>query len=489
MKRNWGRASVWCCVGLLASSSCGGRDSTLSPVDHHSEGHQLLRSEKWVETVRNSSFSDLIMLTRPLSSADDIGTITAALWEKYVEKASLHSERVSEHQSRALRFGDKVMKFSLDKIGNKPPNGYPLYIALHGGGGTASYVNDSQWDHMKVYYKSSVDVGVYIAPRGVTDTWNLHFVDESYPLYDHLIENAIAFEDVNPNQAYVLGFSAGGDGVYQIAPRMADRWGAANMSAGHNNGVTFDNLYNTPFVLQVGEKDSAYDRNRAAAQNCIALNALRAQHGNYVHDCFIHAGGSHNSWRDNQPDGSPQSIIKDPQLWLEQGDQTVVTANTNAVHWMKNHARSPYPPSIIWDTQIAAPRSTGYGAFYLDGQTDAQTRMSRQRDLFYWLDVGPNGSAQPKAKIIAGFNKDLNRVEITKAGGTRKLRILVHPAMLDLKRPIQVAVEGADLGDTLVVPDLAVMARTLLERGDPTFVFVGEITVGLDATGRWSMMQ
>jgi poly(3-hydroxybutyrate) depolymerase len=39
-------------------------------------------------------------------------------------------------------------------------------------------------------------------------------------MYDRLIENMIIFEDIDPNRVYFLGYSCGGDGVYQIAPRI-----------------------------------------------------------------------------------------------------------------------------------------------------------------------------------------------------------------------------------------------------------------------------
>ena len=45
-------------------------------------------------------------------------------------------------------------------------------------------MNDQQWTQMQAYYKHSVQSGVYIAPRGVRDTWNTHFNDESYACYD-----------------------------------------------------------------------------------------------------------------------------------------------------------------------------------------------------------------------------------------------------------------------------------------------------------------
>ena len=92
--------------------------------------------------------------------------------------------------------------------------------------------------------------GFYVIPRGVTDTWNLHFVDESYALYDRLIENFIAFEErVDSNKVFFYGVSAGGDGIYQISVRMPDRIAGANMSAGHHNGVSPTNLRHVPFFL------------------------------------------------------------------------------------------------------------------------------------------------------------------------------------------------------------------------------------------------
>ncbi len=48
-------------------------------------------------------------------------------------------------------------------------------------------------------------------------------------MFDRLIEDMIVFEDVDPNRVYLTGYSAGGDGTYQLAPRMADRFAAAAM--------------------------------------------------------------------------------------------------------------------------------------------------------------------------------------------------------------------------------------------------------------------
>jgi predicted esterase len=66
---------------------------------------------------------------------------------------------------------------------------------------------------------------------------------------------------INPNKVFLTGFSAGGDGVYHMGPRMADLLAGAAMMAGHPNNVEMYNVRNITFAIHVGENDSAYNRN------------------------------------------------------------------------------------------------------------------------------------------------------------------------------------------------------------------------------------
>jgi predicted peptidase len=63
---------------------------------------------------------------------------------------------------------------------------------------------------------------------------------------------------------YILGYSAGGDGIYYLGPRLADYLAAASMMAGHPNNASPLNLRNIGFSIYMGENDSAYDRNIVA---------------------------------------------------------------------------------------------------------------------------------------------------------------------------------------------------------------------------------
>ena len=206
--------------------------------------------------------------------ASEVDSKIKLLWSQHCMEQQQDPIRQRERKKKVVEKDGFKMRYSLSQKGVEPSEGYPLFIALHGGGGVPSVVNDQQWGHMKHYYLDSIDTGIYVAVRGISNNWNLHFESLSYPLYDRIIDNLILWEKVNPNQVYFLGFSAGGDGVYQIAPRMADRLAGANMSAGHPNGTSPTNLYTVPFVIQMGEKDSAYNRNKVAAQYSLQLQTF-----------------------------------------------------------------------------------------------------------------------------------------------------------------------------------------------------------------------
>ena len=147
-------------------------------------------------------------------------------------------------------------------FGSDPKTGRSLWISLHGGGSAPASVNDQQWRNQLQLYQPKE--GYYVAPRAPTDSWNMWFKPHITPLFDRLIENFVVKHRVNPDKVYVLGYSAGGDGVYQIGPRMADRWAAASMMAGHPNDAKPDNLRNIGFGLFMGGNDSSYNRNGMA---------------------------------------------------------------------------------------------------------------------------------------------------------------------------------------------------------------------------------
>jgi hypothetical protein len=293
---------------------------------------------------------------------------------------------------------------------------------MHGGGGAPKQVNDGQWENQKRLYE--LKEGVYAVPRAPTDTWNLWHQDHIDRLFDRLIEDMIVFENVDPNRVYILGFSAGGDGVYQLAPRFADRLAAAAMMAGHPNESSPLGLRNLPFTIHVGGDDAAYNRNKVAAEWGEKLAELnQADPEGYVHLVKIYEGKAH---------------------WLDREDAM-------AIPWMARYERKTLPQRVVW-------------------QQDDVTHTR-----FYWLAVEPDAF---RGRALVTATRDGQTIDV-KATDVDRLIVRVSDEMLDMDKPVTITSEGKPLFNGTVARTIAVLARTLAERGDPKSIFSGEVGVVL----------
>jgi hypothetical protein len=345
------------------------------------------------------------------------------LWKAHV--AIIRKDRADEVKERLLKDGKLEMPFFFKTFGEKPEGGRSLWISLHGGGGAPKEVNDRQYENQKKLY--SVEEGVYLAPRAPTNTWNLWHEAHIDRLFGRLIEDLIVLEGVNPDRVYVLGYSAGGDGVYQLGPRMADYWAGAAMMAGHPNGVSMLSLRNVPFALQVGGNDAAYNRNKVAKEYGEQLDKLEKDDPKgYRHLVKIHEGKGH---------------------WMDLEDKA-------ALPWMAKVSRNPVPDRVVW-------KQTGTA-----------------HDRSYWLAVPPD---QAKADSLVVARRDGQKIEITAAEKVAGLLIRLDDRMADLDKPITVTHAGKELFAGTPARTVGVMVKTLVGRGDPKLMFDAEVRVALPA--------
>lgn len=353
----------------------------------------------------------------PLTRAD-ASTLRKALWEDHA--ASVKATRADEAKAKVLTHGNLKMKYETVSFG--PKNGArPLFISMHGGGGAPADVNESQWvNQVKLAKAYKPSAGIYVAPRAPTNNWNLWHEGHIDALFDRLIQDMIVFENADPNKVYIMGYSAGGDGVYQLAPRMADRLAAASMMAGHPNNASPLGLRNIGFTIHVGANDGGYGRNKVAAEWGQKLDDLqKADPKGYAHFVHLHEGCSH---------------------WMNMEDK-------EAIPWMEKFTRNPLPEKVVWH------------------QADTV------HDRFYWLAV-------PKAEAKAGqdINAERNGQSISvTAKGISHVTLLLNDAMLDMDQPVTITFNGTTLPPRKVTRTVAIMQRTLEERGDPDLVFRGEI--------------
>ena len=356
----------------------------------------------------------------PLTKSD-AAAARELLWN--VQVATIRKDRAAEVKSRKLKDGELEMPFDYRTFGEKPAGGRSLWISLHGGGGAPKKVNDAQWENQKKLY--TVKEGIYLAPRAPTNTWNLWHQDHIDRLFGRLIEDLIVLEDVNPERVYVLGYSAGGDGVYQMAPRMADYWAGAAMMAGHPNGVSLLSLRNVAFALQVGANDSAYNRNKVGREYGEQLDKLHKDDpGGYQHFVKIHEGKGH---------------------WMDLEDRA-------ALPWLAKFNRNSIPERVVWK-QTGVPH-----------------------DRSYWLAV-PTSQMKPDSLVIA--KRAGQTIEITAAEKVATLLIRLDDRMADLDQPITVTYAGKPLFTGTPARTIGVLCKTLNGRGDPNLTFNAEVSVEL----------
>ena len=370
-------------------------------------------------------------------------------WDFWRETMLADETLTEETENRVMTFGDAAMRYTVETFGEMPEGGYPLYIAMHGGGSSDTPdLNDSQWEDMQSYYTGGLDCGVYVAVRGVRDTWDTHFNPESYPLYDRLIEYMILTENVNPNKVYLTGFSAGGDGVYAVGARMADRFAAANMSSGHPNSISMVNFYHLPIQLQAGEFDTDYDRHIVTAEYGVLLDELQSVYEDgYEHRTLIHKDRGHNY---EDYDREPVEVYADIYGYLSGEDSSTELADSYAPDWLSQFERDPLPATIRWDLGTRAEL--------------------RDTDAFYYL------SADEDAQGIIQVYQEGNYVLLAPEDFDGNFRILFNEEMIDFSEPVHF--EFPNLGglDVMLVPEEYWLKYTTFDRGDPYFQFEAAVS-------------
>ena len=364
------------------------------------------------EAIADQEFSK-----QPLSKTE-ARLASEMLWKDHV--ATIREQRKAEMEAGKIADGKLSMPFVYRTFGKKPKDGRSLYISMHGGGGAPPQVNDQQWENQKRLY--TVPEGIYAVPRAPTNTWNLWHQGHIDGMFARMIENLIVFEDVNPDRVYLMGYSAGGDGVYQLAPRMADRFAAAAMMAGHPNETSPLGLRNIAFTLHMGGKDAAYKRNQIAEQWKQKLADLRKE----------------------DPEGYEHlvQIYPDKGHWMDRQD-------ASAIPWMAKYKRNRYPKRIVWK------------------QDDVK------HTRFYWLSADANDiSGRPLVTV----ERDGQEIDVEQSDLNR-LTVRLCDEMLDLDEPVEITWKGEKLATESPTRTIGTLAKTLNERGEKTGMFSAEVEI------------
>ncbi len=337
--------------------------------------------------------------------------------DQWVKEVREKTDYITKRQ--AITRDGLEMKLSCSVFGNVPSDGHSLFISLHGGGNTPKEVNDQQWQNQWRLYTPKE--GIYICPRAPYNDWDMHFKKGLDEFYKDIILYAYTHLKVNPDKVYIMGYSAGGDGVWRLAPRMADTWAAASMMAGHPGDVSLVNLRNTPFMVWCGALDAAYDRNRKCMERIAELDSLHStDNEGYIHEGHIVEGKPH---------------------WMDRVD-------TMAVEWMAQYKRNPYPKTIVWRQEEVV------------------------HEHFYWISA-------PKEELQKGKEVRIrvvdNTIFIDKCDYS-SLTFGLNDKILNLDNPVTIKYGKKTISKKRLQRSRDTMEQTLHERNDARYAFDTKIT-------------
>lgn len=337
-------------------------------------------------------------------------------WDAY-RTGRARRELQKDFAAKRVTSGKYVSPYVLRKVGKQPSGGWPLFIAMHGGGKAPKSLNDQQWKIMERYYRDHAEAGgyLYLALRAPTDEWNGFYTGYVYPLISKLIRQFLIFEEVDSNKVFVMGYSHGGYGAFAIGPKMADRFAAIHSSAAAptDRESSPKNLRNTPFTFMIGDRDTAYGR----LKRCIAFDEKIRELRSGRND--LYPGG----------------------MLLKKGYGHGGLPDRDHIRNMYRATRNPVPKVLVWEP------------------TDSVVRR------FSWLEI-PNPA---KKQSVEASCQD-NRIEM-KLFNVESLNLYLDDRLVDFAKPVQVTVNEKEIFNRLLEPSLITFCRTLEERGDPRLAF------------------
>ena len=353
--------------------------------------------------------------------AGNEAAVRAAAWKAYLE-APLHSALKEDFDKLKVRFKTHLSPYTLKKVGKRPEGGWPLFIAMHGGGGVPKRINDSQWRHMQIYYRDQASVTgyQYLALRAPNDTWNGFYADYVYPLIENLVRQFLLFGDVNPDKVFIMGYSHGGYGAFSIGPKIPYRFAAIHSSAaaptdGQSSAKT---LRNTIFTFMIGEKDNAYGRLKRCQGFDEKIRKLRGERKDiYPVKMEYKAGYGHGGLPDR-----------------------------DKISNMYPAVRNPVPAELTWE------------------MTDGVVKD------FFWLS---SPEAYKGRELNASCRK--NKLVIT-SRDIKDFSVLLDERLVDFSKPVTIELNGKKVFGAKLKPSLKTLVETLSHRGD----------IRLAATVAWS---
>ena len=188
---------------------------------------------------------------------------------------------------------DAHMNFYLGVKGDKPKDGYPVFLYLHGSG-----PRDREWaTGLRLAKLFQDSPSMYIVPQIPRDReWYRWWQRSKQWAWERLLRILMSMPEVDKNRIYVFGISEGGYGSQRLASFYADYWAAAGPMAGGEplKNAPVENLGNVALSFLTGDRDMMFYRNMLTRTTGEKLDSMQRLFPNeYKHRVELIPGKGH----------------------------------------------------------------------------------------------------------------------------------------------------------------------------------------------------
>lgn len=337
------------------------------------------------------------------------------------------------------------MKAVVFSKGSKPEAGYPLFIHLHGGGRSdvsdpwGSTSNTASWKHVIGFSQEFDDSpSVYFIPRMADDRIGRWYLAPQRNAFRRAFQLGILSGNIDPKRVYLIGISEGGYGSHRLAVFMPDYFAGIGPMAAAEPLKAPENLRNTAFCLEVGERDYQFKRVDFARAWAVELQKLHRENpSDFINFVEIQPGRGHG----------------------------IDYSRTSP--WLARHKRRTYPERISYLYHNMTPdypeESYAAGIYYLDFR-----KLRHTRDAMMRVDL----------------KRRENRIDLTtlKMSGEKiwgEIGIYIDADHMDLKSPIEIYHNGRLVYNTAIIPNSGVIVESIALWGDPERIYAAKCEVSI----------
>ena len=345
-----------------------------------------------------------------------------------------------------------TMPYYYGSKGERPQEGYPLMVYLHGSG-----PKDYEWNTGYKLATGFIDApSAYFIPQIPNEgKWYRWWQRAKQYAWEKLLTEAFVSEDIDPYRLYMYGISEGGYGSQRLASFYADYFAGFGPMAGGEplKNAPAENLSNVAFSLRTGDHDFGFYRNELTGVTKVALDSLQKLYPNeFRHDVTLVEGRGH---------GIPYGITPT---------------------WLRQFRRNPYPKHFLWeDYDMDGTHRKG---FYNLATHEADNFNPSTRTR-YEMTIEDNNisitvqdityqctEVDPRFGIEKRFSRNYSPT-------TRKLGLTIYLCnqLVDFTKPITVSVNNKLKYKGKVKPNLNAMTSSLLCWGDPLRIYPAAIDI------------